>query len=150
MLTLRPATTADAAYLVDLESQVMRDHALALWGRFHPAPLPSAFDLGNTRIMDLAGERAGLLTVETAPDHLRLRKLYLEPRFQGHGHGRQLLAIVRDEAAARGLPLRLSVLRPNRRALAFYLREGLSLADETDERIFLSHIPPEYRADTVL
>lgn len=150
MLSLRPAIPAEAAYLTDLESRVMRDHAQALWGRFSPAPHPSAFDLANTRIVELSVARAGLLTVEAAPDHLRLRKLYLEPQFQGHGHGRHLLAIVQAEAAARGLPLRLSVLRPNQRALAFYLREGLSIAEETDERIFLSHIPPEYRADPVL
>ncbi|MFN4155999.1 MAG: GNAT family N-acetyltransferase [Paracoccaceae bacterium] len=150
MLTLRPATPADAAYMLDLERRVMQDHAHALWGRFNPAPHPSAFDLANTRIVSMAGEPAGLLTVETAPDHLRLRKLYLEPQFQGRGHGTHLLAIVQAEAAQRGLPLRLSVLRPNQRALAFYLREGLHVAEETEERIFLSLIPPEYRADTVL
>lgn len=150
MLTLRPAAPSDADYLLDLEERLMRGHAQALWGRFLPAQHPSAFDLASARIVVFAGEPAGLLAVETAPDHLRLRKLYLEPQFQGRGLGRHLLAIVQAEAAARNLPLRLSVLRPNRRALAFYLREGLQIAEETDERIFLSDLPPEYRGDTAL
>lgn len=150
MLSLRPATPADADYMLELEQRVMQDHARVLWGRFVLTQHPSAFDLANTRIAQLDARPIGLLTVESSPDHLRLRKLYLEPHMQGQGHGRHLLGIVQAEAAARALPLRLSVLRPNTRALAFYLREGLSVAEQTDERIFLSQVPPEYRADTVL
>jgi hypothetical protein len=48
----------------------------------------------------------------------------------------------RAAAAAAGLPLRLSVLAPNRRALAFYLREGLQISDTTPDRVFL-HSPPD-------
>ena len=150
MMHLRPANPADVPFLRDLESRVMHDHALTLWGRLIPPPHPSAFDLANTRIITLAGTRAGFVMVEAAPDHLRLRKLFLEPVWQGQGHGAAVLALVQTEAMARALPLRLSVLRPNRRALALYLREGLAVTEETEERIFLTHPPPEYRADTLL
>lgn len=140
MFTLRPALPPDAAFLAELESEVMAGHALALWGRFTPAEL-SSFDLGNTRIVDMDGAAVGYLTVEDAGDHLRLRKLYLVPAVQGRGLGSRLLAHAQSEADQRGLPLRLSVLRPNARALAFYLREGLEIAESTADRIFLKTRP---------
>ncbi len=136
MFTLRPALAPDAAFLARLEAEVMADHAHALWGRF-VQPDISAFDLGNTRIVDIDGRAVGYLMLEDGGDHLRLRKLYLDPAHQGRGLGRHLLAQARAEAGRRGLPLRLSVLRPNTRALAFYLREGLEVAESTAERIFL-------------
>jgi ribosomal protein S18 acetylase RimI-like enzyme len=68
---------------------------------------------------------------------LRLRKLYFAPGVQGRGWGRQLLALVRREAEAANLTLRLSVLRPNTRALAFYQREGMVEVESTPDRVFL-------------
>lgn len=150
MLSFRPATSADVPYLRDLETRVMHDHAMALWGRLILPDQPSAFDMANTRIILLSGAQAGFVMVETAANHLRLRKLYLDPSWQGRGHGAAVLARIQADATALGLPLRLSVLRPNRRALAFYLREGLAITDETEERIFLTTPPPEYRAETLL
>lgn len=136
MYTLRPALPSDATFLAQLEREVMSPHAKALWGSIVQPEL-SGFDLGNTRIVDIDGTAVGYLTVEAAADHLRLRKLYLIPAAQGRGLGCHLLACVQTEAEQRGLPLRLSVLRPNSRALAFYLREGLEIAETTPDRIFL-------------
>ncbi|WP_216824663.1 GNAT family N-acetyltransferase [Paragemmobacter aquarius] len=144
--TLRPADVQDAAFLRELEAEAMRDHALALWGRYLPVEYPTLFDLEKTRIVSVAGVPAGNLTVESGPDHLRLRKLYLVPDVQGRGLGKLLLGVAQREAAAAGLPLRLSVLRPNRRALAFYLREGLQVTEDTGERLFLMQpVPAESR-----
>lgn len=119
----------------------MEGYALTLWGQFRPAEI-SGFDLSNSRIVEVDGGAVGYLMVERGGDHLRLRKIYLEPGFQGRGLGKALLALVRDEARAAGLPLRLSVLRPNHRALAFYLREGMAIFEVTGERIFLEDAAP--------
>lgn len=120
----------------------MEVHALRLWGQFRAAEI-SAFDLSNTRIVEVGAEAAGYVAVERGADHLRLRKIYLAPGFQGRGLGKALLAHVAAEARGTGLPLRLSVLRPNHRALDFYLREGMAICEATEDRIFL-----EYPAET--
>lgn len=136
MFTLRQALPSDAAFLIQLEREVMFQHAHALWGSLNQPEL-SGFDLGNTRIVDIDASPVGYLTIEDSGDHLRLRKLYLIPAMQGRGLGRQLLRRAQTEADLRGLPLRLSVLRPNSRALAFYLRAGLEIAESIPDRIFL-------------
>ncbi|MCB6176670.1 GNAT family N-acetyltransferase [Rhodobacter sp. Har01] len=141
MNVLRPARPSDLGFLEDLEREVMEEHAVSLWGRFLPSE-PSAFDLCNTRIYEIGGLAAGYLVVEPGADHLRLRKLYLVPDWQGRGHGRRLLALARSQAGAAGLALRLSVLRSNSRALAFYQREGMQPLFETAERIFLEYPAP--------
>lgn len=150
MLTFRPAQTTDAPFLLDLEAVVMADHARALWGVFRPQEHISGFDLANTRIIGWHDATAGYVTVEPAPDHLRLRKLYLLPAHQGKGIGKLVLDKVRAEALASGLPLRLSVLRPNARALHFYLREQLEPFEATEERIFLQAPLPAMRSDPAL
>ena len=136
MITLRPALATDAAFLSDLEREVMEHHAHALWGRF-VQPEISGFDLGNTRIVEFDGAAIGYMTLERGEDHLRLRKLYLGAAHQGQGFGRALLARAQSEAETLGQRLRVSVLRPSVRALAFYLREGLEVEEITPERIFL-------------
>lgn len=147
---LRPARASDVGFLTGLEALVMQDHAVALWGRFRPAEPPSAFDLANTRIVGVGESFVGYIMIEATPDHLRLRKLYLVPDWQGRGLGAHLLTVAKAEATAAALPLRLSVLRPNRRAVSFYLREGFRVADQTDDRVFLSCPWREVSHDPVL
>lgn len=142
---LRPARTDDAAFLRAVEAAVMQSHATALWGRYLPAEYPTLFDLANTRIVMVGGQDVGNLTIEREAGLLRLRKLYLVAAVQGRGLGKALLAQVAHEADRQGLPLRLSVLRPNARALAFYLREGLQVVEETEERLFLMRSTAEAR-----
>ena len=141
MIKLIQAQPEDHAFLKSLEAEVMGDHAAALWGSVARAEF-SSFDLANTRIVHDDARALGYVTVEPAEDHVRLRKLYLDPEAQGQGIGAELLRLVREEAGAAGLPLRLSVLRPNQRAVDFYLREGMTVAEETPERIFL-HYPAQ-------
>ena len=136
MIHLVPASKSDATFLADLEAEVMRDHATALWGHFRPAEV-SAFDLASTQIIYMADRRIGYVTVESNADHMRLSKLYLTPAAQGKGVGALVLRQIRDEAEALGLHLRLSVLRPNSRALGFGRREGLKIIDGTPGRIVL-------------
>ena len=136
MIKLMHAQPDDHPFLKSLEAKVMGDRAAALWGIFAP-PEFSSFDLANTHIVHDGDKALGYVTVEPAEDHVRLRKLYLDPEAQGQGIGADLLRLGREEAAAAGLPLRLSVLRPNQRAVDFYLREGMAVTEETPERIFL-------------
>jgi GNAT superfamily N-acetyltransferase len=136
MIHLRPALKSDATFLAELEAEVMQPHAAALWGKYLPTPV-SAFDLASTRLVVRGEIPVGYVTIEANPDHLRLRKMYLTAKAQGQGIGAEVLDMVRHEAKASGLPLRLSVLEPNRRALAFYLREGLHVTETTTEQVFL-------------
>lgn len=144
---MRPAEKTDAAFMASLEEAAMGPHAVALWGQMLPSPV-SLFDVENTQIICEGSAPVGYLTVETNPDHLRLRRLYLVPSAQGRGIGAAVMADLRRRAQGANLPLRTTVLTPNRRALAFYQREGLTAMERTAERVYLGAPaqPPELRA----
>jgi len=133
LLSFRPATRADAAFVVTLEEACMRGYAEALWGEWRPSATVAGFDPGGMRIILADGQDAGLLQTRHEPDHLRVQKLYVAPVHQNRGIGAWALGAAVAEAEAAGLPVMLTVLTTNP-ARRFYEREGFRLAEETPER----------------
>lgn len=134
--TLRAAIPGDEPYLHWLEEACMRDYAVALWGSWRPRPA-DALILDEHRLIVADGEDAGCVSVTLRADHLWVNKLYVAPAYQKRAYGAFALRQVLGEAAAIGLPVRLSVLTTNR-AVAFYRREGLVIYEETAERRFMT------------
>jgi len=134
--TLRAAVPGDEPYLHWLEEACMRDYAVALWGSWRPRPA-DALILDEHRLIVADGEDAGCVSVTRREDHLWVNKLYVAPAYQKRGYGAIALRQVLGEAAAIGLPVRLSVLTTNP-AVAFYRREGLVIYEETAERRFMT------------
>ena len=134
--TFRAAVPGDEPDLHWLEEACMRDYAVALWGSWRPRPA-DALILDEHRLIVADGEDAGCVSVTPRADHLWVNKLYVAPAYQKRGYGAFALRQVLGEAAAFGLPLRLSVLTTNP-AVAFYRREGLVIYEETAERRFMT------------
>lgn len=135
--TLRDATPDDADWINWLEEQCMRAYAEALWGAWHSSIEKYGFDPDRHRIVVVDGVECGVIDVRREEDHHFLGKLYIAEIMRGEGLGAALLKQVREEAAAAGKPLRLSVITTNPRALAFYKREGFSEISRTNERILM-------------
>jgi ribosomal protein S18 acetylase RimI-like enzyme len=127
----RPATEADKAFLRWLEEACMREYAVALWGAWRPRP-PDEQMLDGCRIIE-GGESVGCVTTIARPDHVWVDQLYISPRFQRKGIGSTVLRMILSEAAAMGVPVRLSVIATNP-AIDFYLSHGFRIHEETSER----------------
>lgn len=132
-LTLRPASDQDSSLVDHLEEVCMRDYATALWGQWLPRP-EGPFPADQHRIIVHSGIDVGCVETIRQPDHLWLNKFYLLPAYQRRGIGAIILKRMVDEAAALGLPLRLSVLTTNP-AQAFYRREGFREIKRDQERV---------------
>jgi ribosomal protein S18 acetylase RimI-like enzyme len=126
----RPATEADKPFLSWLEEACMREYAVALWGAWRPDEQRM---LDGCRILVEGGESVGCVTTIAHPDHIWIDQLYIAPSCQRKGIGSTALRMILSEAAATGVPVRLSVLATNP-ALDFYLRHGLRIHEETPER----------------
>ena len=135
--TLRDATPDDADWINWLEEHCMRAYAEALWGEWHSSIEKYGFDPGRHRIVVADGVECGVIDIRKFEDHWFLSKLYLVEHVRGEGLGAALLKQVREEAAAAGQPLRLSVITTNPRAFAFYKREGFSEISRTNEHILM-------------
>ncbi|WP_150291250.1 GNAT family N-acetyltransferase [Sphingobium estronivorans] len=72
------------------------------------------------------------LPIETGPNDLELKRIYLLSGWQGGGNGDALMALIMDEARQRGARrLLLAVYEANARAQRFYARHGFIEAGET-------------------
>ena len=83
----------------------------------------------------------GCMRLATGPDGLHVRRLAVEPAFQGRGVGRALMAWAEAEARRRGYgEVRLGVRLALPRLLEFYRRLGYEIEAE--------HAHPGYRQPT--
>lgn len=81
---------------------------------------------GRFEVVEVDGEPAGRLVTDAAGGALRLVDVALLPERRGRGIGTALVRALQGEAAAAGLPLRLSVMRANAGARRLYARLGFA------------------------
>lgn len=137
-LLLRAAKPDDAAFILQMEKAGMQTHAEKLWGTWRASAGLQTLDLEGHEIIIIDDTPVGCIAVTWHADHLRLRKFYIAPAQQGRGIGAKVLAAKIDDASARGLPVVVSTLSPNLRAIAFYIRAGFKVTATDRERIMLS------------
>jgi len=141
-ITLRPATAADVEFILRVRREAMRPHVERVYGvwdekaQHRPLHDPASHD-----IIELDGEAVGCQWVRRHPDALELVRLYLLPHAHGRGIGTEVVSRLCDEAAQRGLPVRLRVLHGNP-AQRLYLRLGFALVRQTDTHVYMERPAP--------
>ena len=138
MYTLRPATSADAAFLYDLHVAAMRDVVAATWGwdeAWQRQHFASRFAPETIQIIQVTGEPVGMLELEKRLTEFFLGNLKLLPRVQDRGLGTDVLRDILAIAARENLPVRLQVLEANVRARRFYERLGFIVTGEFSPHI---------------
>ena len=128
LAVLRLAGPTDAVAIASLVDVAYRDYA-ALIGR---TPLPMLADYAvavrehDVWVLEVDdGRIVGVIELVGHPDHLWVENVAVEPREQGRGHGRRLLAHAEAEARRRGLSeVRLLTNERYARNIAMYLHYG--------------------------
>ena len=99
------------------------------------------FDRRPRQVIEVAGESVGVLEIEERADELYLALIELTAACRGKGLGTDILRWLLRRAEEQNLPLRLHVLEVNRRAVAFYEREGLLIVDSETLKLLMSSEP---------
>ncbi|SFN08883.1 Ribosomal protein S18 acetylase RimI [Pimelobacter simplex] len=149
-VTVRPATTADDAFLRALYAagraaeldQVawppgQREAFVAMQHDLRERLYREAYPAGEFLVVEVDGRPAGRLCVNRGPDEVRVVDIALLPVHQGQGIGAALLRRLLDEAAAAGVPVALQVERDSP-ARALYERLGFVPVAEDDVRLHLT------------
>ncbi|MEM6988154.1 MAG: GNAT family N-acetyltransferase [Pseudomonadota bacterium] len=123
----RAITHADRSFATQLIETTLRRWIENDVGRWNASAMSRHIGArcaeGRWRILMIAGERIGLMSVEETAKELRVEQLFLEPAWQGQGIGKRLITYCKDRSRRRRKPLRLSVLHSNP-ARHFYNRCG--------------------------
>ena len=133
----RPARPDDFEFLLELARVSLGPYVEAIWGWDEEVQrrLQEAWQSrGGVEILVQDGRAIGCLKVTSAHDHVFLDRIALLPSAQNRGLGTRLVREVMDEAARRGLPVRLSVLA-NNPARRLYERLGFQVVDVDEPRI---------------
>ena len=146
-IELREALPFDSAFVFDVRRKAFREYVELAEGWNEDRELErhrDRFSRLRFRVIVADGSDAGYIVTavypkadEHHPASLYLHQLMILPSFQSMGIGAICLKRLSDEAREIRMPLRLSVLRCNPRALAFYIRAGCRVVDETDLHISL-------------
>jgi len=95
-----------------------------------------SYDEASTAIIVVQGEDVGWLTVRRRPDQLDLDSIYLRGESQRQGIGTRIICDLIREAAAAGVPLRLSTAKIND-ARRLYQRLGFRTTGEDELKFYM-------------
>ena len=131
-ITLRNATTDDAAFALQVTEACMRVYAEQTWGTWSDR---ADFDPAVDMIVERDGRGIGLMgiTIDGRQKSWVLEKLYLLPAYQRQGIGSLLLRNLIESAKTEGAVVRLTVLEVNP-ARRFYECHGFILTHTISPR----------------
>lgn len=128
--SLRKATVEDRERLYAIHREGMRPHVEQAWGwdeAFQRERFRQGFDPEATQVVLADGREVGFLRVEERERVVTLVQIFIGSSRRRRGIG---TALLRD-ILARGLPVRLRVLKVNDDARRLYERLGFRVIDET-------------------
>ena len=127
---LRKATAADSKFAFQTKKATLAKYVAQVWGwdedeqsRMHE----TRFAAQDFRVVQVSDTDVGILASARHPDHIRVYQLLIRPEHQHQGIGTAVMTHVIRDAAARQLPVRIQVLKVNRRAGRFYRNFGFRI-----------------------
>ncbi len=137
MYSLRKAKKEDFDFLRTLHRLTLKPYVEEIWGwdeTFQLKIFRDRFNPEKIQIVQSSGKDIGVLEIEKKEKEIFLANFLLLPDYQNKGIGSQILKDIIHEA--NGLPITLSVLRPNP-AKKFYERLGFVPTFEDEIRCYM-------------
>ena len=132
-ISFKRAEFPDRSFLLALRKSSMNEHlhaaGLKLNDQQHLQRIDEFFD--ESFLIKYNDKNIGLIKLGMLPDRLHIRQLQIMPEFHNVGIGSKVVALVKQKALERGLPVTLNVLLENP-AKRLYEREGFITEGQTD------------------
>ena len=130
------AVARDQRWLDQLRRSVYRDLFIAIFGSWdeehHVRHTNECWDRGHISIIEVAGERVGMIQILDQPGSVEIGEMQIQPSHQSRGIGSRILSDIVNQTHKRGKSVRLSVALKNERAYEFYRRCGFQEMAQTE------------------
>jgi ribosomal protein S18 acetylase RimI-like enzyme len=140
------AAVHDQRWLDELRRSVYRDLAIATFGRWdearHLRDARECWDRGQVSIIEVGGERVGMIQILDQTDFVEIAELQIQPSHQYRGIAGRILGDIVNQAHKRGKSVQLSVALKNDRAYEFFTRYGFQEAASSETHHRLRSDPP--------
>ncbi len=149
-IRLRPATVDDSEFIYVTKRLALGEMISATWGwdeAFQRDYHTKNFDPAETEIVRYDGNEVGCLIRRDEPEYAMLESIYILPDFQNRGIGSALVIRLQAEAAEKGKPARLHVLKINP-AVGLYKRLKFRIIAETGNHYIMQWEPDQPTAPT--
>jgi GNAT superfamily N-acetyltransferase len=140
--SVRPATADDIDALFVIHRAALGEYVAAMWGWDDALQLKffrEHFRPELRSVIQVRDRLIGFLDVAERDGCIWLGNIEIEPEYQGKGIGTAIIQELIERARAMGAPLKLQVLKVNRRAEALYSRLGFSQIGETATHLLMEH-----------
>jgi GNAT superfamily N-acetyltransferase len=142
-LRLRKATVADSEFAYRTKKAAFRKYVEKVWGwdeeeqrQLHERRFASQ----DFQVIQVSGIDVGILAIVRQPDGVKVNQMFILPEYQSKGIGAACMMRIIEEAAVSGLPVRLQVLKVNKRAVVFYQRLGFRSIGESDTHVIMERL----------
>jgi len=139
-LKFRKATSSDTEFAYQTKKAAFKQYVDEVWGwdedeqrQMHE----KRFKEQDFLVIQQSGVDVGILAMVQQPDCVHVYQLFIVPEYQSKGIGAACMTRVIGNANVANLPVRLQVLKVNKRALAFWEKLGFKSTGETDTHILM-------------
>jgi len=139
-LRLRKATAADSEFAYRTKRAAFKKYVEKVWGwdeeeqrQLHERRFASQ----DFQVIQVSGINVGIFSIVRQPDGVKLNQMFILPEYQNKGIGAACMMRIIEDAAISGLPIRLKVLKVNKRAVEFYQRLGFKNIRESDTHVVM-------------
>jgi ribosomal protein S18 acetylase RimI-like enzyme len=142
-LRMRKATADDSEFAYQTKKAAFRQYVEKVWGwdeeeqrRLHERRFASQ----DFQVIQVSGIDVGILAIVRETDGVKVNQMFILPEYQRRGIGAACMMRIIEDTAVSGLPVRLQVLKVNKRALAFFQGLGFSSIGESDTHVFMERL----------
>lgn len=143
-INLRKATTEDSEFAFETKKAAFRPYVEMVWdwNEMEQRQMHERRFLDQVfQVVQLSGTDIGVLVIVPEPDCIKVNQLFILPQYQGKGIGEACMMKIIEDSKKNNLPIRLRVLKVNKRAASFYHRLGFVENGETDTHIMMERLP---------
>ena len=140
---MRKATAADSEFAYRTKKAAFRKYVEKVWGwdeeeqrQLHERRFASQ----DFQVIQVSGIDVGIFSIVRQPDCVKVNQMFILPEYQSRGIVAACMMRIIEDAAVSGLPVRLQVLKVNKRAVVFYQRLGFRSIGESGTHVIMEKL----------